>query len=156
MHSSVSHHTVQAAPRSREREHDRPSEAPLLPMLPSSHYHPPLGNQLPDSESHPQVSQLGASPRTREAQGARLGDVTRSGMIGKCLDHYHSGLVPGVCVAPLKTPLTFSKGKPFLAASHRSQHQAAQGSLSVGLSKPPSRNVSSEGPGFLILGQPGS
>ena len=125
-------------------------------MLPSSHYHPPIGNQLPDSESHPQVSQLGASPRTREAQGARLGDVTRSGVIGKCLDHYDNGLVPGVCVASLKTALTFSKGKPSLAASQQSQQQAEPGSLSVGLSKPPTRNVFSEGPGFLILGQPGS
>lgn len=87
----------------------------------SSHYYPPIGNQLPDSESQPQVSHLGASPRPDEAQGAGSGDVTRSGMTGKCLDRYDNGPAPGVCVAPLKTALTFSKGrKGFLAAFHQS------------------------------------
>ena len=126
MHSSMSHQRVNILckqhPDGEKWNMTGPLKPPLLPVFPSSHYYLPIGNQLPDSESHPQVSHLGASPRPEAAQGAGSGDVTRSGMTGKCLDRYDNGPAPGVCVAPLKTALTFSKGrKAFLAAFHQSR-----------------------------------
>lgn len=81
----MNHHRVNTLCKQRldqETEHDQPPEVPFPPVLPSSHYHPPIGYHLPDSESYPQVSQVGASPQPREAQGAGLGDVTRSDMMG--------------------------------------------------------------------------
>ena len=121
----------------QDTEPDRLPEAPSCSVLPSSHRALSAGDHLPDPESYPQVSQQ--AKRSSESRAERYNKMRHD---RKCLGHDSISSAHGVWVAPLRIALTLSEGKPCSAASSQNQHQTGQGLLSVGVSRPPRRNVS--------------